>query len=842
MKKKKILGKALCIMLAGTMVLSVTSCKKGGSTTKPGNSSGLVAEAADQSSSKEAVFRLDKEMDFPFTPSYTYIFGDKVVFFSSYYDDGSGYDYEDYAEPENEEMEEAPVEGGEEVAEPEGGVTEEAPADGGEDVAEPEEPASEGAGEGDEDVNVDDSSSGNEQTSKMGWIVADVNGNLGDVVVYTKNYPADQAFSVDSSTVTPDGNLSVVCSMFDYNNNRNNYHLLTLSLDGKELSDVELKLSDNENVDRVIICSDGTICAYVNNKLQLYDYNQKLISEIPADKVNGLMSFAVTKSGKYYIGYYDDSYTSQICEVNPTGKTLGEPISLPFLGGGANLNPAKDHDFYTRNDDGLVVVDINNNTAEAKTVFNFLDSDILAMNTRVAALIDDETAILVMDDDGGDSGIYKRVPPEQVKDKKIITLGSIYSASYDVQKRVLDYNKKSDSYRIRLVNYEQYMTSDDMMACEKQFRNDILSKNGPDIIMTYGMYDPGVYASKGVFADMYPYLEKNGINKEDYLENVFEAGSLDGKLYIIMPQISIEGIAVKKSMLNGKSGFTMQEFIDLEQQHNCVGKGIAGVKRDDLLKTVLACNASSFYDVNTGKCNFTSDDFINTLKWVKNYPVDDPNNQNYDYQEDMKNQEIALHNDTALATEAYFYNFRDFNEWEQVKFGDDIVLVGFPGAQDPASGVIMADMGFAISALGDNQDAAFDFVKYYLSDEFQMPEENSPSTWTIPISKKALDKKIEIETGKYFDYDYQTKKITYTDESAYSYAQAKDIILTPLSKEHAQVAKDFIYATHYCTSYDQKIIDIINEEAGPFFNDQKSAEDVANIIQSRVSIYVQENQ
>ena len=142
MKKKKILGKALCIMLAGTMVLSVTSCKKGGSTTKPGNSSGLVAEAADQSSLKEAVFRLDKEMDFPFTPSYTYIFGDKVVFFSSYYDDGSGYDYEDYAEPENEVMEEAPVEGGEEVAEPESGVTEEAPADGGEDVAEPEEPAS----------------------------------------------------------------------------------------------------------------------------------------------------------------------------------------------------------------------------------------------------------------------------------------------------------------------------------------------------------------------------------------------------------------------------------------------------------------------------------------------------------------------------------------------------------------------------------------------------------------------------------------------------------------------------------------------------------------------------
>ena len=42
-------------------------------------------------------------------------------------------------------------------------------------------------------------------------------------------------------------------------------------------------------------------------------------------------------------------------------------------------------------------------------------------------------------------------------------------------------------------------------------------------------------------------------------------------------------------------------------------------------------------------------------------------------------------------------------------------------------------------------------------------------------------------------------------------------------------------------SYDEQLIGIITEEAGAYFAGQKSAADVAAIIQSRVSTYVAEN-
>ena len=40
--------------------------------------------------------------------------------------------------------------------------------------------------------------------------------------------------------------------------------------------------------------------------------------------------------------------------------------------------------------------------------------------------------------------------------------------------------------------------------------------------------------------------------------------------------------------------------------------------------------------------------------------------------------------------------------------------------------------------------------------------------------------------------------------------------------------------------YDQSIIDIVKEEAAAYFAGQKSAEDVAKLVQSKANIYINE--
>ncbi|MBQ3516316.1 MAG: hypothetical protein IJA29_03745, partial [Lachnospiraceae bacterium] len=69
----------------------------------------------------------------------------------------------------------------------------------------------------------------------------------------------------------------------------------------------------------------------------------------------------------------------------------------------------------------------------------------------------------------------------------------------------------------------------------------------------------------------------------------------------------------------------------------------------------------------------------------------------------------------------------------------------------------------------------------------------------------------------------------------------QEIIIQPLTAERAQEVKEYVLSVDKMYYYDASIIDIIVEEAAPFFEGQKTAEQAADIIQSRVQIYVNEN-
>lgn len=72
----------------------------------------------------------------------------------------------------------------------------------------------------------------------------------------------------------------------------------------------------------------------------------------------------------------------------------------------------------------------------------------------------------------------------------------------------------------------------------------------------------------------------------------------------------------------------------------------------------------------------------------------------------------------------------------------------------------------------------------------------------------------------------------YDDWSAEIYAA------TP---EQIQALRDLIDSSVAATNNDETILTIIQEEAQAYFEGQKSAKDVANVIQSRVQTYVSEN-
>ena len=68
-----------------------------------------------------------------------------------------------------------------------------------------------------------------------------------------------------------------------------------------------------------------------------------------------------------------------------------------------------------------------------------------------------------------------------------------------------------------------------------------------------------------------------------------------------------------------------------------------------------------------------------------------------------------------------------------------------------------------------------------------------------------------------------------------------DIYVPVPTDEDIAKVKEIINAADTSCNYEEEIYSMVLEEAEAFFSGQKSAKEVADIIQSRVSIYVKEN-
>ena len=82
-------------------------------------------------------------------------------------------------------------------------------------------------------------------------------------------------------------------------------------------------------------------------------------------------------------------------------------------------------------------------------------------------------------------------------------------------------------------------------------------------------------------------------------------------------------------------------------------------------------------------------------------------------------------------------------------------------------------------------------------------------------------------------------KVEYDDTY---YINGQEVVIKPFTADEIKELKDFIMSVDRISSYNEEIEKIITEDAEPFFAGQKSAEEVAKVIQSRVNIYINEKQ
>ena len=167
------------------------------------------------------------------------------------------------------------------------------------------------------------------------------------------------------------------------------------------------------------------------------------------------------------------------------------------------------------------------------------------------------------------------------------------------------------------------------------------------------------------------------------------------------------------------------------------------------------------------------------------------------------------------------------------QFGEDISCVGFPNEKGENYSTISPNTTLAVSARTKNSEGIWQFLRTFYLEEYQDSLE-----FDFPVRKSSFDKKAKEATEvKYYTNDDGTKE----EEAEYYWIGDQEIKLPPLTQEDVQFIENFINSLHEPITYNESVNNIIMEEASAFFSGQKTADEVANIIQSRLSIYVNEN-
>lgn len=254
------------------------------------------------------------------------------------------------------------------------------------------------------------------------------------------------------------------------------------------------------------------------------------------------------------------------------------------------------------------------------------------------------------------------------------------------------------------------------------------------------------------------------------------------------------------------------------------------ILQGDFFNVMMGYCGRDFIDVDTGKCEFDSQNFIDMMEYANTLPKemgDDTYDDNWweNYQSQYRENRTILCQMSINSMGNLPYNING-------RVGEDVTYIGFPTESGKGS-YISAHLQLALSARSSHLEGAWDFVRYYLTDEYQ-----EQLTYGLPIQKKYFTEIAQEATRKpyYLDEDGNEVEYDYT-----YYMNGEELIIPPLTQEQLNKAIDFISSVDNSYYWNEDIINIINEEMDGFFTGQKTAEEVAKIIQSRAQIYVDEN-
>lgn len=663
-------------------------------------------------------------------------------------------------------------------------------------------------------------------------------------------------------------------SRWDYpSTDINGSYLMHVAADGSMIASLDLSDTNNEdnedgmsgNLSSFAVDAAGNLYVSDYNNIYVLDAEGNVQFKLDGSQYNGsLYRLNAQQVGVMWYNYTDDVNAADengqyFVTIDLETKDWGEKVKLPS--NVWSIFPGDDaYDFYYTYNNNIYGYTSKTDTRDK--LVDWMACDVDTNNMSGYAMLSDSRVAALMQDWSTDPTTYQlivlhRVDASEIKEKKVLTLACMY-LDWNLRSMIVEYNKTNDEYRINVVDYSEYATDDDYNAGVTKLTTEIISGSVPDIFLTSNL-PIDKYAAKGVIADLNTFMDGgNGLSRDYFVPQILNALEKDGKLYELPTSFSVTTAYALSSIASQYDTWNVAAVQDaMTQLQEGATVFSDGWTKNTALSNCLSRNLSAFVDWTTGKCEFDSEAFQQLLAFCNSFPAETSDGDGaiaYATSTDIaiddamwESDATRITNGKQLMSTIEMYSF-DSYIWNVYAIRDKITFTGYP-TEDGSGSSFGLQMPMAISSVTKYPDAAWDFVCSIIKKMNTIDENNY--YYGFPISQAAFDAEMTDimteqyqldENGEQVDWDgdgepdkavrgsYETME---NGETVY-----KDVYA--LTQEDVDQILGVINSTHSVYDYDQEILDIITDEVAAYFAGDKDVQTTANMIQSRVNLYVQE--
>lgn len=394
--------------------------------------------------------------------------------------------------------------------------------------------------------------------------------------------------------------------------------------------------------------------------------------------------------------------------------------------------------------------------------------------------------------------------------KIILTLKDTYVSS-EIKELIVRFNQENEKYYIRV---EERPDNVDYDTYRQKVQMEFAAGHGADILSGGLVESMPELLEMGAVEELSGWIEKEGIDREDYFPQAFSMFGREDGVYGMPYNINISSVCIEGEVFPENKEYNLENLMTALEEYPEDAVLVKTLGPSYVLSFLLedSEDLNGLIDWEKNTCDFSGDNFERMLELAKRYG--DTEYRNTDF----------------VIIQMGINNYMYYAGYDNLMEESGRRLVGYPLEDGGIHSAWMS--GFCMNAASEHKEGVWEFMTFLLREENQYFIGVSGFLGNFPVSLQAFK-----EVGEYY----------IENGSSHGYF-VNNIVMAPgieygameFTEEQLAEVEQLLLIGKLTPWRSRVIMNIIVEECDAYFSGDKTIEEVCDVTQNRVQLYLDE--